>query len=92
MEREGEAGVEPLVGSLCGSYDNAMAENIIGLHEAELIEQREPWRNLNAVEYATLAWVQWSIRQRLFEPIGNVRPAEFEAEYTRQNLEFAIAA
>jgi transposase InsO family protein len=91
-ERLAEAGVEPSVGSVGDSYDNAMAESIIGLYKTELIEQRGPWRSLDAVEYATLAWVHWFNNQRLLEPIGNVPPAEFEAEYHRQARELAIAA
>ncbi len=91
-ERLAEAGVEPSVGSVGDSYDNAMAESIIGLYKTELIEQRGPWRSLDAVEYATLAWVHWFNHQRLLEPIGNVPPAEFEAEYHRRNREHAIAA
>ena len=91
-ERLAEAGVEPSVGSVGDSYDNAMAESIIGLYKTELIEQRGPWRSLDAVEYATLAWVHWFNHQRLLEPIGNVPPAEFEAEYHRRSRELAIAA
>jgi transposase InsO family protein len=91
-ERLAEAGVEPSVGSVGDSYDNAMAESIIGLYKTELIEQRGPWRSLDAVEYATLAWVHWFNHQRLLEPIGNVPPVEFEAEYHRLNRELAIAA
>ena len=91
-ERLVEAGVEPSVGSVGDSYDNAMAESIIGLYKAELIEPRGPWRSLDAVEYATLAYVHWFNHQRLLEPIGHVPPAEFEAEYYRRNRELAIAA
>jgi transposase InsO family protein len=91
-ERLAEAGVEPSVGSVGDSYDNAMAESIIGLYKAELIEPRGPWRSLDAVEYATLAYVHWFNHQRLLEPIGHVPPAEFEAEYHRRNRELAIAA
>jgi len=91
-ERLAEAGVEPSVGSVGDSYDNAMAESIIGLYKAELIDRRGPWRHFEAVEYATLAWVHWFNHQRLLEPIGNVPPAEFEAEYHRRNREHAIAA
>lgn len=91
-ERLAEAGVEPSVGSVGDSYDNAMAESIIGLYKTELIELRGPWRSLDAVEYATLAYVHWFNHQRLLEPIGNVPPAEFEAEYHRRTRELAIAA
>jgi putative transposase len=80
-ERLQEVGVEPSVGSTGDSYDNAMAESIIGLYKAEVIHARGPWRSLDAVEYATLEWVDWFNNRRLLEPIGHVPPAEFEQEY-----------
>ena len=80
-ERLIEAGVEPSVGSVGDSYDNALAETVIGLYKAELIRQRGPWRGLDAVEYATLCWVDWFNNRRLLEPIGDVPPAEFERAY-----------
>ena len=80
-ERLAEAGAEPSVGSVGDSYDNALAETIIGLYKAEVIHHRGPWRNLEAVEYATLEWVDWFNHQRLLEPIGHVPPAELEASY-----------
>ena len=80
-ERLKEAGVKPSVGSVGDSYDNALAETINGLYKAELIHRRGPWRSLEAVEYATLEWVDWFNNRRLLEPIGNVRPAEAEAAY-----------
>lgn len=80
-ERLAEAGIEPSVGSVGDSYDNALAETINGLYKAELIHQRGPWRSFEAVEYATLKWVDWFNNRRLLEPIGNVPPAEAEARY-----------
>jgi len=59
-------------------YDNALAETINGLFNAEVIRRRGPWRGLDAVEYATLEWVNWFNNRRLLEPIGNIPPAEFE--------------
>jgi len=91
-ERLTEADVEPSVGSVGDSYDNAMAESIIGLFKTEVIHRRGPWRNLDAVEYATLEWVDWFNHRRLLEPIGNVPPAELELAYDRQQKELAIAA
>ncbi len=91
-ERLAEAGVEPSVGSVGDSYDNALAETIIGLFKAEVIGHRGPWRNLDAVEYATLEWVDWFNHRRLLEPIGNVPPAELEMAYYRQQEESAMAA
>ena len=80
-ERLGEAGIEPSVGSVGDSYDNALAETINGLYKAEVIHRRGPWRSFEAVEYATLEWVDWFNHRRLLEPIGNIPPAEAEARY-----------
>jgi putative transposase len=91
-ERLTEAGVVPSVGSVGDSYDNALAETLIGLYKTEVIHRRGPWRHLNAVEYATLEWVDWFNHRRLLEPIGNVPPAELEQAYYRQLTASAIAA
>ena len=80
-ERLAEAGIEPSVGSVGDSYDNALAESVIGLYKTEVIHRQGPWRNLDSVEFATLNWVDWFNNRRLFEPIGNIPPAEFEALY-----------
>jgi transposase InsO family protein len=80
-ERLAEAGIEPSVGSVGDSYDNALAETINGLFKAEVIHRRGPWRSFEAVEYATLEWVDWFNNRRLLEPIGNIPPAEAEADY-----------
>jgi transposase InsO family protein len=91
-ERLQELGVEPSVGSTGDSYDNAMAESIIGLYKTEVIHARGPWRSLDPVEYATLEWVDWFNNRRLLEPIGYVPPVEFEQEYYRSNTGQALAA
>ncbi len=80
-ERLAEAGVAPSVGSVGDSYDNALAETINGLFKAEVIHRRGPWRSFEAVEFATLEWVDWFNNRRLLEPIGNIPPAEAEARY-----------
>ncbi len=80
-ERLAEAGIEPSVGSVGDSYDNALAESINGLYKTEVIRRRGPWRSLEAVEFATLEWVEWFNNRRLLEPIGNMPPAEAEAQY-----------
>ncbi|KKI22827.1 transposase [Sphingomonas sp. Ag1] len=80
-ERLAEAGIEPSVGSVGDSYDNALAETINGLYKAEVIHRRGPWRSFEAVEYATLEWVDWFNHRRLLEPIGNIPPAEAEELY-----------
>ncbi len=80
-ERLADAGIEPSVGSVGDSYDNAMAESLIGLYKAELVHHRGPWRNLDHVEFGTLEYVDWFNHRRLMGPIGDVPPAEFEAAY-----------
>jgi len=91
-ERLAEAGIEPSVGSVGDSYDNALAETINGLYKAEVIHRRGPWRRFEAVEFATLEWVDWFNNRRLLEPIGNLPPAEAEAAYYAQLELTAIAA
>jgi hypothetical protein len=91
-ERLAEAGVEPSVGSVGDSYDNALAETINGLYKAEVIHRRGPWRNFEAVEFATLEWVDWFNNRRLLEPIGNIPPAEAEERYYAMLEEPAMAA
>jgi transposase InsO family protein len=83
-ERLAEAGIEPSVGSVGDSYDNALAETLIGLFKTEAIRPRGPWRSFEAVEFATLEWVDWFNHRRLLEPIGYVPPAEAEATYYEQ--------
>jgi putative transposase len=83
-ERLAEAGAVTSVGSRGDSYDNALAETVIGLYKTELIRRRGPWKGLEEVEYATLEWVDWFNHRRLLEPIGHVPPAEFEATYHRR--------
>jgi putative transposase len=80
-ERLVEAGIEPSVGSVGDSYDNALAETINGLYKTEVIRRRGPWKSLEAVEFATLEWVDWFNHRRLLEPIGNIPPAEAEQRY-----------
>jgi len=80
-ERLGEAGIEPSVGSVGDSYDNALAETINGLYKAESVHKQGPWKTVEALEWETLNWVTWFNQQRLLEPIGNIPPAEFEALY-----------
>ncbi len=91
-ERLAEAGIEPSVGSVGDSYDNALAETINGLYKAEVIHRRGPWRSYEAVEYATLEWVDWFNNRRLLEPIGNIPPAEAEAAYYAALTPSAMAA
>ena len=92
-ERLAEAGIEPSVGSKGDSYDNALAESVIGLFKTEVIRHRGPWRSLEQVELATLEWVAWFNHSRLLEPIGHVPPAEHEeAYYRRQQAPAELAA
>ena len=80
-ERLADAGINPSVGSRGDSYDNALAESVIGLFKTEVIQRKGPWRHAEAVEFATLRWVDWFNNRRLLEPIGHVPPAEYEALY-----------
>ena len=82
-ERLAEPGLEPSVGSVGDAFDNALAESVIGLYKTEVIRRRGPWRDLEAVEFATLEWVDWFNHRRLLGPIGHVPPAEVEAQYYR---------
>jgi transposase InsO family protein len=83
-ERLADAGIEPSVGSRGDSYDNALAESVIGLYKTELIQRKGPWRTIDAVEFATLEWVDWFNHRRLLGPIGYIPPAEYEAHYYEQ--------
>ena len=91
-ERLAEAGIEPSVGSVGDSYDNALAETIIGLYKTELIYKEGPWQGMEQVELATLEWVDWFNNRRLFEPIGNIPPVEYEALYYQQQETPAMVA
>ena len=83
-ERLAESQIKPSVGSVGDSYDNALAETIIGLYKTEVIRKRGPWKNLDDVEYATLEWVDWYNHRRLLGPIGDIPPAEKEQQYYLQ--------
>jgi transposase InsO family protein len=91
-ERLAEAGIEPSVGSVGDSYDNALAETVIGLFKTEVIRRRGPWRDLDSVEIATLEWVDWFNNRRLLGPIGYVPPAEYELRYDRVQQAPAMVA
>jgi len=91
-ERLAEAGIEPSVGSVGDSYDNALAESVIGLFKTEVIRRRGPWHSLDAVEFATLEWVEWFNNRRLLGPVGNIPPAEAEERYYEQLEAPALAA
>jgi putative transposase len=91
-ERLAEAGAVTSVGSRGDSYDNALAETIIGLYKTELIRRRGPWKGLDDVEYATLEWVDWFNHRRLLEPIGHIPPAEFETAHYQKEMAHHTAA
>ncbi len=76
-----EAGIESSVGSVGDSYDNALAETINGLYKTEVIRRQGPWRSLEQVEFATLAWVDWFNNRRLLGSIGDIPPVECERAY-----------
>ena len=91
-DRLAKAGVEPSVGSIGNSYDNALAETINGLYKTEVIHRRGPWRSFEAVEFATLEWVDWFNNRRILAPIGNIPPAEAEEQSYAQVEATPIAA
>ena len=91
-ERLAEEGITPSVGSVGDAYDNALAETVIGLFKTEVIYKKSPWKNYDAVEYATLDWVSWFNNKRLLEPIGNIPPAEYEEMYYTRNMSLAYIA
>ena len=83
-DRLADADIAPSVGSQGDAFDNALAESVIGLYKTEVIRRKGPWRSLEAVEFATLAWVDWFNMRRLLGPIGDIPPAEYEAQYYAQ--------
>lgn len=90
-QRLAEAGLVASVGSVEGSYDNALAETINGLYKTERIYRQGPWKNRDAVELATLKWVDWFNNWRLLSSIGNIPPAEAEARFYGQQKSHALA-
>jgi putative transposase len=91
-EKLAAAGVEPSVGSVGESYDNALAESVIGLYKTEVIGPQGPWRHAEQVEFATLTWIDWFNHRRLLAPLGHVPPVEYEAAYYRQRATPAMEA
>ena len=91
-ERLAEAGLEPSVGSVGNSYDNALAETIIGLFKAEVIHRLGPWKTAGAVEWETLNRVDWFNNRRLLEPIGNIPPAEAERNFVDAHINLDMVA
>jgi putative transposase len=90
-ERLADAGAICSVGSRGDSYDNALAESVIGLYKTELIRKRGPWRSFEQLELATARWVEWYNQRRLHGSIGDVPPAEFESTYYRERAVSAVA-
>ena len=84
-QRLTEAHIEPSVGSVGDSYDNALAESVIGLYKTELVHKQGPWRDLDHLEYATLEYVDWFNHRRILKPIGDIPPTEREANYYSQH-------
>jgi len=89
-ERLADAGIELSVGSTGDAYD-ALAETVIGRFKTEVIRRQCPWRSLEAVEFATLVWVDWFNTPRLLGPIGDVPPAEFAVAYYQQVAGAAVS-
>jgi putative transposase len=89
-ERLARAGIQPSVGAVGSSYDNALAETINGLYKTELIKPRKPWRTVDEVEYATAEWVDWFNNHRLYEYCGDVPPVEMETAHYAQKQRPAV--
>ena len=89
-QRLADADIAPSVGSRGDSYDNALAESVIGLYKTELVHNLGPWTGAEDLEFATMAWVDWWNNRRLLEPIGMIPPAEAEANYYSQNVPTAV--
>src|SRR5439155_1118614 len=90
-ERLADAGAVCSVGSRGDSYDNALAESVIGLYKTELIRKQGPWRSFEQLELATARWVEWYNQRRLHSSIGDVPPAEYESTYYRDSAASAVA-
>ena len=89
-ERLADAGIQPSVGAVGSSYDNALAESIIGLYKTELIHRGKPWKTVEDVEWATARWVDWFNNQRLYGHCGDIPPAELESAHYAQRRALAI--
>ncbi len=89
-ERLAEAGIQPSVGAVGSSYDNALAESIIGLYKTELIKTGKPWRTVEDVEIATAGWVDWFNHRRLYQHCGDIPPVELESAYYAQRRAAAV--
>jgi putative transposase len=90
-DRLAEAGIAPSIGSVGDSFDNAMAESIIGLYKAEVINRGDRWDSLEQVEWETMRWVAWFNHDRIYEALGDIPPAEYEADHYRQTTPTAMA-
>jgi putative transposase len=80
-----DAGAVASIGTVGDSYDNAMAESVIGLYKLECVRHDRPWRTVDDLELATLSWVHWFNHHRLHSMIGNIPPVEYETKYYRHN-------
>jgi len=86
------AGLEPSVGSVGDSYDNALAETIIGLFKTEIINRLGPWKSKDHVEGDTLQWIDWFNKERLLEPFGDITPIDAQERYEQTLQSNKIAA
>lgn len=91
-DRIDELGVCASIGTVGDSYDNALAESVMGLFKTEL--HRNPavladngghWKGLDDLEIATCAWVSWFNEERLHGELDDRTPVEVEAEYSRSD-------
>ena len=84
-ERLADVGAIASIGSVGDSYDNALAETVVGLYKTECVKIDGPFRTADELELATLSWVHWFNENRLHSSINYLTPIEKENEYYRQN-------
>lgn len=83
-DRLAEVGAIASIGTVGDSYDNALAESVVGLYKTECVKIDGPFRNADDLELATLSWVHWFNENRLHSSIGYLTPIEKENEYYRE--------
>ncbi len=83
-DRLAEAGIAPSYGSVGDSFDNAMAESIIGLYKTEVINRRDRWDSLEELECGDHALARLVQPRPRYEALGDIPAAEFEANHYRQ--------
>lgn len=84
-DRLAEVGAIASIGTVGDSYDNALAETVVGLYKTECVKLDGPFKTVDELELATLSWVHWFNEHRLHSAIGYRTPVEVEQAYYREN-------